>query len=462
MALFGSIRKRLVTLARSEQGMALPTAIFAMIASMGLASAAIMTSVDVQQGSHRDSDAKQAIAAADAGANVALLRLNRYTTSLTSSLPCLTVTAGSLTTSGTEADGWCPAVTGTVGDGSFSYRTTPFVSGGNLTVVSTGTSGEVSRRVATDMSIISVGNILEGEGVIGQSDIHLDNNADVRVSLGTNGNVTVDNNANVCGNVRHGVGKKAEFGNNATQCKGYGITEGNITLPPVTSFMPSNIATENSDYRLAFCTKTTPTKVPTGCQSDTYSSSWGSTQPWNPSTRTISTSNNASLTLGGGDYFICKLVIANNGHLIMANGTHVRLFFDTPENCGYKSGPVKQIDISNNADITSTGNQAKIGQYDVPGFYLLGSPTIETLVEWSNNSDTNELVVYAPQSDIKLANNAVYEGVIAGKSIEVKNNTVIKQESGFKPPEIGAIPLYQRDAYVECTGPTASPPDANC
>jgi hypothetical protein len=77
MALFRSIREHLVTLARSEQGMALPTAIFAMIASMGLASAAILSSVDVQQGSHRDSGSKKAIAAADAGASVALLRLNR-------------------------------------------------------------------------------------------------------------------------------------------------------------------------------------------------------------------------------------------------------------------------------------------------------------------------------------------------------------------------------------------------
>ena len=65
MALFGSIRERLVTLIRSERGMALPTAIFAMIASMGFASAAILASVDVQQGSTLDAGSKKAIAAAD-------------------------------------------------------------------------------------------------------------------------------------------------------------------------------------------------------------------------------------------------------------------------------------------------------------------------------------------------------------------------------------------------------------
>ena len=41
-----------------------------------------MSTVDVQQGTKRDHDSKEAIAAADAGANIALLRLNRYLPSL--------------------------------------------------------------------------------------------------------------------------------------------------------------------------------------------------------------------------------------------------------------------------------------------------------------------------------------------------------------------------------------------
>jgi len=60
-------RRRLSLLLRSERGMALPTALFAMIASFGLASAAVLSSIDVQQGSSRDSGSKNAIAAADAG-----------------------------------------------------------------------------------------------------------------------------------------------------------------------------------------------------------------------------------------------------------------------------------------------------------------------------------------------------------------------------------------------------------
>ncbi len=108
-----------------------------------------------------------------------------------------------------------------------------------MSVVSTGTAGSVSRRVDISFKATTVGSASSAEGVIGQDSITLDNNADIRVSIGTNGDVDVSNNANVCGNIRHGVGKKANFGNNGTQCNGYTITSGNVTLPPVSTFMPS-------------------------------------------------------------------------------------------------------------------------------------------------------------------------------------------------------------------------------
>src|SRR4051812_19238139 len=94
-------------LRRSEGGMALPTALFTMIAAVGLSSAAVVASVDSQRGTARDSSSKQAIATADAGANVALLRLNRYASALTVATPCLGVANGTLVLTAKAADGWC-------------------------------------------------------------------------------------------------------------------------------------------------------------------------------------------------------------------------------------------------------------------------------------------------------------------------------------------------------------------
>jgi hypothetical protein len=499
---FDAMRRRLGEPGQRESGMALPVALFAMIAALALAGAAILATVDVQRGSSRDNSSKSAIGAADAAANVARLRLARYATALGAGSKCLSVgSGGTLTGASPAADGWCPEVTGKVGDATYSYRVTPVgtVCGSySMCVVATGTAGGVTRRIQVTFNTASSGTSGSGgstseipgaswstgvgiDGVIGVDKVDIDNNADARVGVGTNGDVTVHNNGNVCGNIRNGVGKKTTFGNNGTQCKGYKITEGNVTLPPVSSFMPSNIATSNSNYRLVKCTKTKPTKEPTGCESDAYSSTFTTTVPWNATTRTISTSNNKSLTLSGGDYFACKLELSNNSHLIMSAGSTVRVFFDTPENCGLKS-VAKQINISNNADITSTGYQPSKNQYELPGFYIQGSTSIATKVEWSNNAGTNELVLYAPNSEVELSNNATYIGIIAGKTVHLNNNAIVKQDSGFVLPtalnpwktvESGGSSggssgtpavFYEPQTFVECAGTVTVglPPNANC
>jgi hypothetical protein len=228
--------------------------------------------------------------------------------------------------------------------------------------------------------------------------------------------------------------------------------------------MPTDIATNNSNYRLVMCTKTSPEKVPTGCQSDSYvangNKGFTETVPWNATTRTISTAQNSTLTLSGGDYFICNLVLSNNSHLIMAAEAHVRIFFDTPESCGLKAG-AEQLSLSNNTDIQSTGYQA--GSNDLPGLYMTGSSTISTKATFSNNSGTtNEFILYAPNTAISISNNATYKGVLAGKTISLTNNARIEQDAGFKPPQIGGATLYARQSYVECVGASASPPNANC
>lgn len=471
------IRQRLRELMRGERGMALPVALFAMISSVALAGAAVIATVDVQQGSHRDSDSKRAIQAADAGANIARLRLNRYATVVGPEAPCLMVGTGNILVGTTqiESDGWCPEVTGTVGDAAYAYRVSPVGSGEcspyDLCVVSTGTADNVSRRIEVAYNSDGSGGTNENseeeeseneetqeekeqkekeleeqeeeagndwssgvgiDGVIGDEHVEIDNNADARVSVGTNGDIYVHNNGNVCGNIRHGIGKEAIFEENGTQCSGYSISEGNLSLPPVSSFIPSDISTNNSNYRLVKCTSS---DNPSGCQSDTYSKKWTGTKPWDAGTRTIETFNNATLTLGGGDYFVCRLMLSNNSHLIMAEGATVRIFFDTPENCGLSSGD-KQIDISNNANITSTGYQPTLGEYELPGLYLLGSDSISTKVEWSNNTGTNELILYAPNSDVEIRNNAVFHGIIVGKTVHLQNNAIVVHDPGFAVPEI--------------------------
>lgn len=460
---------------RDESGMAVATALIAMTVAFSFASAAVVYSVNTQHGTVRDHDSKEAIAAADAGANVALMRMNQFSTAVSTANPCIGISGSVLVVTKAEPDGWCPQLTGAVGQATYSYRVGPTTTACTVStscIVAVGTSNGVSRRVEVTLGIGSVGGALSKAGVIGDEDIVLENNADIRVGVGTNGNVTLSNGSSICGDIRHGTGKKTSFENSASQCSGYNQTEGNEALPSVSSFMPETIATSNSNGRLVQCTKTTEPKSPVGCQSDSYSKSWNETVPWNAKTRTIEPAQNSTITLTGGDYFICRLILGNNSHLIMGAEATVRIFFDTPENCGAKAGTTwEPIKVENNADITASGYQPTEGKFDVPGLYVTGSATIASKIVFSNNSKgkgekegegTNAFVLYAPNTAVYMENHATIKGAIAGKSVHLGNHTRVIQDEGFKPQAIGGSNIYTRQSYVECTGATASPANANC
>lgn len=468
--------------------MALPTAMFATVASLGLAGAAVMASVDVQRGSKRDGGSKSAIAAADAGANVAMMRINREREDLDSA-PCLDGAQP-------EADGWCPPVAGSVGTADYSYRVSraDLLCGGyDLCVAATGIAGEVSRRVLITFDQgpsgpggggkEEEGKEGEGgeegggggpEGLIGKDKITLGGNADVRVNIGTNGNVEGSGNGHsVCGNIRHGIGKEVTPETN--QCEGFEVSEGNVDLPPVSSFMPTDIATNNANGRITKCTS----GLPVGCQTAGYSANWSSNPPFDPSTRRISLTGNKSLTLPEGDYWVCELAMEGSSELIMQAGSQVRLFFDTPENCGTTT----PMSLSGNVKIKATGYNASAGSYEMPGFFFLGSSTTASSINLSGNFGTiNELVVYAPDVDVSISGNATFKGLFVGETIDVGGSGTFENDDGFVLPpwlnpwpeeeedpgeeaeeEVPPVPpLFTPQFYVECTGPEGTMPDANC
>jgi hypothetical protein len=488
----GSIGTRLRALVRGERGMALPTALFAMVASLGLAGVAVMSTVDVQHGSQRDSGSKSAIAAADAGANVAMMRLNRNPQELE--------TASCLEGKTPESNGWCPPVGGEVGGSTYKYQVSKAGTACgefDLCVVVTGTAGEVSRRVlisfdqgpsASGDGSGGEGGTVTKEGVNSPSNGHVDGltgkdgltfsgNADIRVNVGTDGSVVSSGNTSICGNIRHGVGKTWSHSGNASQCSGYKVSEENVTLPPVSSFMPSDIATRNSNGRITMCSK----GLPAECQKDTYvGGKWSSTSPLNPTTRRISLSGNTTLSLGGGDYWLCELSLSGNSELIMAASSHVRLFFDTPEHCGTTT----PINLSGNNKIVATGYSAATKTFDMPGFYLLGSTTTASTVNLSGNfGTTDEFVVYGPNTNVNISGNATFKGVVAGKTVTMSGNGKFEQDAGFLlEPKLnpwyveevqggssddgggtnGAASVYTPQFYVECTGVATTTPSANC
>ena len=221
-------------------------------------------------------------------------------------------------------------------------------------IVSTGSRDAVNRKVSLLSRLNTGADVFGGERVITKDWIDMDSNAEINVNVGTNGWIHLDSNSEICGGIRHGEGEDVTFDSNSGQCAGYSLVAGNRELPPI--FKPG-LATNNSNGRFF------SQDIRTG----------GSNVSWNSTTRVLSMNSNSTLTMGGTDYFICRLVMDSNSRLYMAAGAKVRIYFDTPENCGLAANTA-QIDMSSNTEVSSTSWNPDAGNFDLLGFYMFGSP----------------------------------------------------------------------------------------
>jgi hypothetical protein len=432
-----TLRGGLFTLLRSEAGIALPTALTTTALALGLGSVAAVSSISAQSGSTRDMDTKLALAAADAGAERAIYRYNRVETTPTS--PCLTATAGEF--SSVAADGWCPAINGSVDSATYSYRVMPtFDSEGEadeIDVVSTGTSDDVSRTINLTAET-TVNNPFSEFQVIGDDSVDLDSNSSIDANVATNGDMTLNSNTEICGMIQVPPGSAVDFNGNSGQCSGYGVMNGSVDLPLVNQ---GNVTTVNSNGRFFTQNIRSSDRV-----------------TWDAATRTLAMGSNSSLTLGGGNYSFCRLTMESNTTMYIAAGVaDVRVYFDSPENCNQPDGTV-QMDLSSNSQITSTGSDA------VAAFLFVGSPNLSTAANLSSNTTlcNFEVVLYGPLTDFDLNSNTNVCGGVAGKTVHMDSNAHVGQHPGLENFELPMPAHFVPTRYVEC-GPSATgAPNGGC
>jgi hypothetical protein len=425
---------RLRLLLRSEDGMAIPTVMMLMIAAFALAMASVLGSISTQRGSIRDQDSKTALAAADAGVNRALWRQNKMPPA--DGFFC----AGNAAPSA----GWCPVYSGQAGDAAWSYQVSAPDAAGVIKIVSTGARDGVTRKVSMLTRKMLGTEVFGAERVITKDWIDMDSNAEINVNVGTNGWIHLDSNSEICGGIRKGDGQTVTFDSNSGQCPGFSIVSGNRDVPPL---FREGLATTNSNWR--FFSHDTRTG--------------GDNVTWDPTTRVLSMNSNSTLTMGGSDpYFICRLAMDSNSRLYMAAGAQVRVYFDTPENCGL-APDTAQFEMRSNTEISSTAWNPDQGIFDLIGFYLFGSPSIPTRVQLNSNANvTSEFILYAPHSDIDMDSNTTYVGAIAGKTLHMDSNAEIVSHFNMPPPLVDIAPFYVKGRYVECATTVAGALDAGC
>ncbi|MGH2953163.1 MAG: hypothetical protein ACRDK9_03950 [Solirubrobacterales bacterium] len=414
-----------------ESGFAVPTVMLAVIAAFGLAGATVVASVGAQKGTVRDHDSKQALAAAEAGVNDALLSFNR----VAHTEPTCVV--------GTVSGEWCQVgsqgLTGTGATYSYAVRPTE----NQIEIVSTGVTDGVSRRVEVVARSSSGAFPFAGDfSVIGLNHITLNNNATISANLATNGDITLSGPGSEvnCTAAQVGVGHQVT-GNGDWNCPPAG--QGTVSLPPVNQ---GDVATNNSNGLL-------PSGVPqTGMQ-----------PVWNALARELQIKPSSSLTLPSGNYSLCKLTMDSQAALYAAAGATVRIYFDSPEACGYGNGVV-QLSMNASSRITTTG----AGPTDL-SLLFVGSETLNTRINFAHATQVGQVceqdfVLYAPLSEIVMNAHSSFCGAMAGKWITLNSGADIFSSNladDFQLPDAVAA-HYSPEQFVECSATVGSVPDEGC
>jgi hypothetical protein len=434
--------------ALAQGGFAVPTVLFMILAAFAVASAAVGSSIEAQRGTSRDLNTKDALAVAEAGTHQALVRYN--------SLAASTCVAPQ-----TMSGGWCTAATGTLpGGGAFTYRVK--LGPGVIDIVSQGTKDGVTRRLKTTAHSAAGQQWFTDAGVVGLNSITVANNSSIVADAATNGNITLDGTSTLCGDAQVGTGFDVLPAGTTRHTCGAEL-RGTVTLPSVNQ---GDVRTVNNNSN--FFAKTEISGPKERACFNGFNGLGQASADCGSRELVITgggTSGGTALTLPSGNYSLCKLRLISNSRLYVASGASVRIYFDSPEACGY--GPrVAQLQLDSNSIITATGTATAADL----ALLFVGSETIPTSILLASNSDAQavcaqDFVIYAPRTDLTMASNSYYCGAMAAKTIDVATNSNVRtsnQAQDFVLPN--SPPHYVVDNFVECAGPTPSSasPDSGC
>ncbi len=474
-------------LRRSERGIALPMAMMITVIAMGFAAVPIMASINSQGADTRNHQGNEALAAAEAGAELAVLRQSQQLINVaTRSTPC--VSPGTLT------GGWCTQTTGTIGEAEYRYRLRPcYVSGtgcsstqmqtacegspGNkpVQVISTGfaDAATVVKRVellgcANESTTASTPPVqvtekeieketlekaLEKEAKEGKNTETVTSPGESKVEEKENPAPNIYAKGQIVGINWLNMNNNAQVYNGGTGSNGWVSMVGSAnvcgTVSYGTTFSTDNSSSNKAPSNCASGRKTSqgtteyPTiTLPTGIATNNSDSRLASADPvgpnvwqrgnisWNPSNRSLTVSYDQLTLEGTLPYYLCKLTLAGGSKLLAGAGRSIKIYFDAPENCPGLNGGA-QLQIANGAYV---GPDSANG----PQFLFLGSATENaSLVELGGGATVSQFVVYAPRSKVVANNGVNLNGVIIGRTLELAGGASINRSGAFVPPSSG-------------------------
>jgi Tfp pilus assembly protein PilX len=473
-------------LLRSEDGVALPVASGMLMVVSILVVGFFAVSMRVNDTSVDSRSSKRALAAAEAGLQTAVYRLNLLNQSAASnSANCLR------TTWEAPSGGECQGQDGSLGNGaSYTYYVTPATTAGSAgcvtlvgvatsasdrCITSVGTAGGVSRRVQTRVVQQPTTTIpdFNSVGLVGKSLVYAWNSVKMSSDVGSNTRVEFNNSIEVNDNDAINV-------------------DGKVMLLTGGQYVPGNSVTVEGGTQ----TVTTPFELPmppfdavqTTNSNDTLGTDLGSA--WDSTTRRINLTSGEK-EIRPGTYHVCGVHLGNSVKLKFKHtgGARTKIYVDSPSRAGsICAGPPAQADPAGTftADNSVEINKEAGEREELLDIYMYGTALNDTRTRysWCNDLQSPALTgecksdfmldnsvnfygsVYAPNSTVQAHNSVKIWGSLAADKIRFYNSIEFNLTGPVidKPAETGATGAATRRGWAECRPERTTPsdPESGC
>jgi Tfp pilus assembly protein PilX len=452
---------------QGEAGSVLILAIVVLLVVSLLTTVTVAAAISTNGSTRRDSNYKNAAEAAEAGLQVALYRINMLN-------PSASNCVGDAVTTPAASTDLCQSSTYTLGNGAtYTYYTSPVLSSSSTCVGADIISSDVNQRCITAIgtangvvarsqiraSAFAAEPLFPINGMIGLNYVTMSGGAVTSGAAGSNGAVTMSGTASA-GSVT--LGPAGSFNSTSSVASGPITTLSNpIVLTPVdpgTSNQSSLAAcpareaagytTCNDDFRITNGTSN-PVVTP-------YDQAAGNVK-WDPSTRSLSLSGNAALTLGGGLYNFCSLTMSGTSVITVAANVQTEVFIDSP------SDPGSGCTSGGNLSLSGTATFVNLSQNPLAlQIYVYGLSNGTSSITLSGNTDLYG-TIYAPQSQITLSGKGRVIGAMAGKSVTITGNG-FNWDGRDATLQATTNGLYYRTGWAQCspTVATGAAPGSGC
>jgi type II secretory pathway pseudopilin PulG len=463
----------------SEDGVAMPVMAWMLVVVSLLVTGFFTVSLQLSDSTNEDRSSKRALAAAEAGLQTAVYRLNQIDVPSTQCLADAPVNPGA----GSE----CPVSTPvSLGSGaSFRYYVTPEGSAnecvslpdqGNMPtdrcVTAIGIVNGVSRRLQVRVANQPGPPTFSQVGVLGKTQVFMGNSSKVWSDVGSNGNVTMGNSAEI-----HKPG---------------GVdVDGGILRGPGSTY-----STEGSSQQIAANPdfKFVPAFEFPAIDFEAAEAAALNLQPgWSkPGNSTYGTSGNTkghftvtgTSTLPAGTYLFCRVFLQNSTQWRFHGSQPTKVYVDSPDRVGSpcygQPEPAGTFWADNSVLINQNAGKEHLVDFFIGGTSLNGTRSRPS--SWCSpagsppkyeecrsdfilgNSVHFSASVYAPTTTVEANNSVHWWGAIGADKIRFNNSVEFKLTKAVNERPPGSQGAALRTAWGECRpDPTvASNPESGC